>query len=73
MIRKILAFAILAAVALLALKLVFGILGVLVALAVSILVLAAFGYVGYLLLRVVSPHAAARVREVIVGRPARAA
>lgn len=69
MIRKILGFALIAIVALLVLKIALGLLGVVVGLAVSILVLAAIGYVFYLLLRVVSPATAQRVREIIRGNP----
>ena len=62
MIRKILSFALIAIVALLVLKIALGLLGVLIGLAVSALVLAATGYVVYLVLRVFSPATAARIR-----------
>jgi hypothetical protein len=42
----------------------------LIGLAVTLLVFAAFGYLFYLVLRVVSPSTAARVRDVIRGHPA---
>ena len=71
MIRSILGFALIAVVAWLALQLVFGVLGTLFGLAITILVFAACGYLFYLVLRVVSPSTAARVREMIRGRPAK--
>ena len=69
MIRKILGFALIAFVALIVLKIALGLLGVLMGLAVSLLVLAAMGYVFYLVLRVVSPATADRIREMIRGTP----
>ena len=71
MMRSILGFALLAVGLWVGLHLVFGILGTLIGLAITVLVFAAFGYVFYLVLRVVSPATAARVREVIRGRPAK--
>jgi O-antigen/teichoic acid export membrane protein len=70
MIRNILSFAILAVVVLLVLKITLGALGALIGLTVSVLVLAAMGYVLYLILRLVSPRMAARVRQMIRGNPA---
>ena len=69
MIRKILSFALLALVALVVIKVAFTLLGVLLGLAVATLVLAAMGYVLYLMLRVVSPATAGKVREVMQGNP----
>ena len=69
MIRRILGFAVVAIVALLVLKIALGLLGVLMGLAVSILVLAAMGYVFYLVVRVVSPSTAERIRQAIRGTP----
>ena len=65
MIRRILGFALLAFVALVALKILVGVLGVLMGLAITILVFAAFGYAFYLVLRVISPATAAKVRDAI--------
>lgn len=73
MIRKILGFAVLAVVVWLVLKLAFGILGTLIGLAITVVWLAAVGYVFYLVLRLVSPTTAAKVRDAIRGRPASAA
>jgi hypothetical protein len=63
-------FALLAVVAWLALKLVFGVLGTLVGLAMTVLWLAAIGFLFYLALRLISPSTADRVRDMIKGRPA---
>lgn len=65
MIRKILTFAVLALVALFVIKIAFALLGVVLGLTVMVLVLAAMGYVLYLVLRVVSPQTAARVQDFI--------
>ena len=67
MFRSILGFAILAVVAWLALKLFFGLLSGFVGLAVTLLWLAAIGFVVYLVLRVVSPATANKVRDMIKG------
>ncbi len=69
MMRRILGFALIAFVALVVLKIALGLLGVMIGLAVSLLVLAAMGYVFYVLLRIVSPATAARIRELIRGNP----
>jgi hypothetical protein len=70
MIRKILGFALFAVVALLVLKIALGLLGVLIGLAVTVLVLAAMGYACYLVVLVLSPSTAAKIREAIRGRAA---
>ena len=70
MIRKVLLFAGLAVAALIVIKVAFALLGMMIGLAVTVLVLAALGYFFYLLLRVVSPKTADRVREMIRGRSA---
>jgi hypothetical protein len=68
MFRSILGFAILAVVAWLALKLVFGVLGTLVGLAMTVLWLAAIGFLFYLALRLISPSTADKLRDMIKGR-----
>ena len=73
MLRKILGCALLALVAVIALKLAFAMLGTLIGLAVTVLVFAAMGWVFYLILRVFSPATAARVRELMGVRPAKPA
>ncbi|MGH7568664.1 MAG: hypothetical protein ACREL9_06795 [Gemmatimonadales bacterium] len=70
MFRSILGFALLAVVAWLGLKLIFGVLGSLVGLAMTVLWLAAIGFVFYLVLRVLSPSTADKLRDVIKGRRA---
>lgn len=69
MIRRILGYAVVAIVALLVLKIALGLLGVLIGLAVSIVVLAALGYGFYVVLRVLSPSTAERIRQAIRGTP----
>jgi len=73
MFRTIFGFAILAVVAWLVLKLFFGILGSLIGLAITVLWLAAIGFGIYLVLRLLAPRTADKVRDTIKGRPARAA
>ena len=69
MFRSIIGFAVLAVVAWLALKIFFGLLSGLMGLALTVLWLAAIGFVCYLLLRLVAPRTADRVREAIKGKP----
>ncbi len=73
MIRRIIGFALLAVLVWIVAQVAFALLGTLVGLAITVLVFAAFGYVFYLVLRLVSPSTAARVREMIRGRPANVA
>ena len=70
MFRNILGFALFAIVAFLVLSLAFSVLGIVVGLAVKLLTLAAFGFLVYLAIRVLSPSTAERIREMIRGRPA---
>ncbi len=70
MFRSILGFAVFAVLAWIALKIVFGILGGLIGLAMTVLWLAAIGFLFYLVLRVVSPSTADKIRDMIKGRPA---
>jgi hypothetical protein len=70
MFRSILGFALFAVVAFLVLSLAFSLLGIVVGLAVKLLTLAAFGFLIYLAIRVLSPSTADRIREMIRGRPA---
>ena len=69
MFRSIIGFAILAVVAWLALKLIFGIVGSLFGLATTVLTLAVIGFFFYMALRILSPSTADRVRDMIMGRP----
>lgn len=70
MFRSILGFAVLAVVAFVGLKIVFGLLSGLMGLLMTVLWLAAMGFVCYLVLRVISPSTANKVRDMIKGRPA---
>ncbi|HEU5262112.1 MAG TPA: hypothetical protein VFU41_11890 [Gemmatimonadales bacterium] len=70
MFRSIIGFAVFAVLAWFALKIVFGILGGLIGLAMTVLYLAAIGFLIYLALRVLSPSTADKIREMIKGRPA---
>ena len=67
MVRKILGFAVLAVVALVALNLVFGLLGSLFGLAMWLLKLALVGVVVYWVLKLIAPSTAQRVKEMISG------
>ncbi|HEX4602058.1 MAG TPA: hypothetical protein VH116_11745 [Gemmatimonadales bacterium] len=70
MFRSVLGFALFAVVAWIGLKLVFGILGGLFGLAMTLLWLAGIGVLLYLALRLISPSTADKIREMIKGRPA---
>ena len=70
MFRSVLGFAVFAVLAWLGLKLVFSVLGGLIGLAMTVLWLAAIGFMIYLVLRVVSPSTAEKIRDIIKGRPA---
>jgi hypothetical protein len=70
MFRSIFGFAIFAVLAWLGLKIVFSVLGGLIGLAMTVLWLAGIGFLFYLVLRVVSPSTAEKVREMIKGRRA---
>lgn len=68
MLRKLIGFAVFAVVALLALKLAFGLFGLVLGLAGGLLWLAFIGFVIYLVLKLFAPETAARVREMIAGQ-----
>jgi len=68
--RTLFGYAVLAVVGFFALKLVFGLLGFVFGLAMTLLWLAAIGFVFYLVLKLVSPSTARRVREMVTGRMA---
>ncbi|HXE82710.1 MAG TPA: hypothetical protein VN513_05195 [Gemmatimonadales bacterium] len=68
MFRSIIGFAILAIVAWLGLKLIFGIVGSLFGIAATVITLAVIGFFFYLALRILSPSTADRVRDMIKGR-----
>jgi hypothetical protein len=68
MFRSILGFAVFAIVALVAIKLLLLLFGIAIGLAMTLLVWAAFGFLLYLALRLVSPGTADKVRDMIKGR-----
>lgn len=70
MIRSVAGFAGFAVVALLGLKLIMGLIGGILSLVVTVLWFAFWGWVCYLILKVLSPGTAAKLREVITGKPA---
>lgn len=72
MFRSILGFAVLAVVVWLGLKIFFALLSGIMGLAITVLWLAAIGFFVYLVLRLVSPRTADKVRNMIKGRPASA-
>lgn len=65
--RTLIGYAVLAIIGFVALKAILAILGVAISLLFSLLWLAAIGFVFYLLLKVISPSAARRMRETISG------
>ncbi|MFQ6046120.1 MAG: hypothetical protein ACE5PT_07160 [Gemmatimonadales bacterium] len=67
MIRTLVGYAILAVVGLVAIKLVFGLLGLAFQLLIALLWLAALGFVFYLVLKIISPRTADRVKSTIRG------
>jgi hypothetical protein len=70
MFRSILGFAVFALVALFAIKLLFGVFGIVIGLAMTLLVWAAIGFLIYVGLRVISPSTADKLRDLIKGRHA---
>lgn len=72
--RTLVGFAVLAIIGFVALKLLFGLIGFAVSILMTLLWLAAIGFVFYLVLKLISPRTARRVRETISGsKPPRAA
>jgi hypothetical protein len=65
MLRTLLGYAVLAVIGIIALKLLFLLMGLAISLAFTVLWFAAIGFVFYLILKVISPNSARRVREVI--------
>jgi hypothetical protein len=70
MFRSLLGFAVFAIVAIFALKVIFGLLGLAIGLAMTIAWFALVGFVVYLIIKVVSPGTADRIREIITGKAA---
>ena len=67
MLRKILGFALLAVIAMVAIKLAFNLVGFVFSLAIFLLQLALIGLVVYWVLKLVAPSTAERVKEMISG------
>ena len=67
--RSLIGFAIFAVIGIVALKFLFGILGFAVGLFVQLLIWAAMGFVLYLVIKVLSPSTAGKIREVVTGKP----
>jgi len=68
MVRTLVSYSIVAVVGIVALKVVFGMLGFVFSLLSSLFWLAAVGFLIYLVLRVVSPDTATRIKETIRGK-----
>jgi len=70
MFRNLVGFAIFAVVAILAFKLLFGLFGLAIGLLMGLAWLAFWGWLFYLVIRLLSPTTADRIREVISGKAA---
>jgi len=70
MFRNLLGFAIFAVIAVFLLKVFFGLFGLLIGLLMTVAWFALIGFLIYLVLKLIAPDTAARVREMIAGRPA---
>ncbi len=70
MFRNLLGFAIFAVIAVFLLKVFFGLFGLLIGLLMTVVWFAFIGFLIYLMLKIIAPDTAARVREMIAGRPA---
>jgi hypothetical protein len=70
MLRTLAGFALFAIVAVFAFKLLVGLFGALIGLLMTVLWFAFLGWLVYLALTIVAPGTAARVREIITGKPA---
>lgn len=68
MLRSVLGFAIFAVLVWIGLKIIFGLLGGLMSILMTVLWLAAIGFIFYVVLRVISPATADRVRDTIRGK-----
>lgn len=66
--RVLLGYAALAVIGILALKLLFGLLSIAFSLFWALLWLAALGFIFYLVLRIISPRTADKVKETIKGQ-----
>ena len=69
MFRSLLGFAVLAVVGIFLLKVVFGLFGFVVALLFRLLIWAAIGFGIYLVIKILSPSTAGKIRETVTGKP----
>ncbi len=67
MVRAVVGYSVLAVVGIVALKLMFGLLGLAFQLIWAVLWLAALGFIFYLIVKIISPSTAKKVRETIKG------
>jgi hypothetical protein len=67
MLRNLFGFAVFAVVAMFLLKVVFGLFGLVIGLLAAVLWFALIGFIIYMVLKVLSPGTAERVREMIAG------
>lgn len=70
MLRTLAGFALFALVAIVAFKLLVGLFGAIVGVLMSVLWFAFLGWLFYLALKILAPETAARLREMITGKPA---
>jgi len=68
MVRTLVSYSIVAVVGIVALKVVFGMLGFVFSLLSSLFWLAAVGFLVYLVLKIISPDTATRIKETIRGK-----
>ncbi|MCZ6918050.1 MAG: hypothetical protein O7I93_14835 [Gemmatimonadetes bacterium] len=69
MVRTIVGYAVIGVVGIIVINLAFGIVGLVFSLVWTLLTLAAIVFVFYLILRIVNPDAARRMREKVAGKP----
>jgi hypothetical protein len=67
MVRAVVGYSALAVIGIVALKLLFGLLGMAFQLIWAVMWLAALGFIFYLIIKIISPSTAAKVRETIRG------
>ena len=67
MVRAVVGYSVLAVVGIVALKLLFGLLGLAFQLIWAVLWLAALGFIFYLIIKIISPSTAKKVRDTIKG------
>ena len=68
MIRTVAGFAVVGVVGIIVFKLVFGLIGFVFSLAWTLLWIAALGFIFYLVLKLINPDAARRMREKVSGK-----